>query len=104
MMPTLIFQNNDLKGASEHIYSNRAKGVVSAAFVYSEKKADSNVCWGTLYVGMPENYGISEIGHNAIKARFHIAVFRQREQIAFGLKDTEIEDACELLFDAINPY
>lgn len=104
-IPVKLFQSDETDAAGTFLHSQRAKGQIVAAFLYQKKtdpSAEHSV--GTLYVGMPETFGLTQSGHDAIKDRFHIAVFEQRNQIAVAIEDTEIESACELIGAAIKPY
>ena len=100
-----IFQSGEIEAAGRYLHTRRANGEVAAVFLYYKKNdpnAEESV--GTLYVGMPDGSGLSKEGHEAIKARYHIAAFEQRNQIAVAITDTEIEEAYELLVFAIRPY
>ena len=104
VIPIEVFQKDDLAGAGEYVFDRRSKGVVAGAFVASDRKSETGEQWGTLFVGMPETHGITEAGHEAVKAGFHTQVFRQGEQIGLWMKEADVKQACDMLSVAILPF
>jgi hypothetical protein len=96
-----MYQHTQAVEAGAYVHDAVAKGEVAAAFVYSESNSDADEAWGNLHVYMPSTYGFTYTGHEAIKAKFWIGEFRQKERIVLWIKDSSIEEALQVVGNAI---
>lgn len=101
-IPVKLFQGTQRSEASEYLYGMRSKGEIAAGFLY-QSSSEVDAAHGSLYVFLPDTHGFTYPGHEAIKQRFTIQDFRQREQIVLWIKDSEIEEALKLVASAIAP-
>lgn len=106
-IPVKMYQKDQLEDAGAFVHAAVARGEVAGAFVYgaspTNADADPDEAWGSLHVHMPLTHGVTYPGHEALKRRFYIQAFRQKECIVLWLKDSALEDAVAVLRTAIAP-
>lgn len=101
VIPVKIFQSTEVSSAGAFVHGAVAKGELAAAFVYSDTITESGEAWGHLHVYMPTSFGFTLRGHEAIKAKYIISEFKQKERIVLWIKDTMLEEAVKTVNDAI---
>lgn len=93
-----MFREENREEAARLWHSPR-EGKPLAIFLY--RRATDAGGDGHLYVALPVGWGVTQDGHQVLIETTHITDFKQGEEIAFWIPDTDIEKTLSLVFDCL---